>query len=77
MLDTCHHAISKASAKAITSVEVKEEEEDALIPTPPSKSLARKDKKICVQSAQIKDLRLKLDQAVAGNSQKRTSRQPL
>ena len=32
-------------------------------------SLAKKDKKISTQSAQIKDLRLKLDQAVAENSQ--------
>ena len=50
------------------SVEVEEEEEDVPIPTP-SKSLAKKDKKISAQSAQIKDLRSKLDQAVAENSQ--------
>ena len=70
VLDTRRHAISKASTKPITtkSVEV-EEEEDVPIPTPPSKSHAKKDKKISGQSAQIKDLRSKLDQAVAENSQ--------
>ena len=53
------------------SVEVKSGEEDA--PTPPStpstKSKAKKDKNISAQSSQIKDLRGKLDQAVAENSQ--------
>ena len=49
-------------------MEVKSGEEDA--PTPPStKSQAKKDKKISAQSSQIKDLRSKLDQAVAENSQ--------
>ena len=51
------------------SVEVKEEEEDAPIPPQPSKFHAKKDKKISMQFAQIKDLRSKLDQAVAENSQ--------
>ena len=51
------------------SVEVKEEEEDVPIPPPSSKSHAKKDKKISAQSSQIKDLRSKLDQAVAENSQ--------
>ena len=37
--------------------------------TKPSTTIIKKDKKINVQSAQIKDLRLKLDQAVAENSQ--------
>ena len=71
VLDTCQHAISKASAKPIMtkSVEVEEEEEDAPLPPQPSKSHAKKDKKISAQSSQIKDLRSKLDQAVAENSQ--------
>ena len=71
VLGTHQHAISKASAKPITtkSVEVEEEEEDMPIPPPPSKSHAKKDKKISAQSSQIKDLRSKLDQAVAENSQ--------
>ena len=57
------------------SIEVKEEEEEDVPPAPlksslkPSATIAKKDKKINVQSAQIKDLRLKLDQAVAENSQ--------
>ena len=73
VLDTHCHAISKPSAKPITmkSIEVKEEDEEDTPPPPPksSTSIAKKDKKISVQSAQIKDLRLKLDQAVADNSQ--------
>ena len=51
-------------------VEVKEEEEDAPIPTPPSKSLAKKDKKISMHSLlKSEHLRSKLDLAVAENSQ--------
>ena len=72
VLDTRCHAISKASTKPIMmkSIEVEEEdEEDAPLPPKPLKSLAKKDKKITAQSAQIKDLRSKLDQAVAENSQ--------
>ena len=40
-----------------------------LIPLKPSKLNIKKDKKISAQSSQIKDLRTKLDQAVAENSQ--------
>ena len=73
VLDTHHHAISKASAKPVTmkSIEVGEEDEEDAPPPPPksSTSLTKKDKKISMQSTQIKDLRLKLDQAVAENSQ--------
>ena len=72
VLGTRQHAISKASAKPITtkSVEVEEEEEeDVPLPPKPLKSHAKKDKKISMQSSQIKDLRSKLDQAVAENSQ--------
>ena len=73
VLDTRRHAISKASTKPVTtkSIEAEEEdEEDAPIPPPKSStSIAKKDKKINVQSTQIKDLGLKLDQAVAENSQ--------
>ena len=70
VLDTRWCAISKASAKPVMtkSVEVEEEEEEDA-PIPSSKSLAKKDKKISAQSSQIKDLRSKLDQAVAENSQ--------
>ena len=62
VLGTRQHAISKASMKPITtkSVEVEEEEEDAPIPPPSSKSHAKKDKKISMQSSQIKDLKSKL-----------------
>ena len=77
VLDTRHRAISKASAKPVTSKSIEAEEddkEDAPPPTPklltkPSTTIIKKDKKINVPSTQIKDLRLKLDQAVAENSQ--------
>ena len=57
------------------SIEVEEDEEQDALPPPskssnkPSSSIIKKDKKINAQSAQIKDLQLKLDQAVAENSQ--------
>ena len=77
VLDTRRRAISKASAKPVMSKSIEAEEdneEDAPPPTPklstkPSTSIIKKDKKINAQSAQIKDLRLKLDQAMAENSQ--------
>ena len=69
VLGTHQHAISKASTKPVTtkSVEVKEEEEEDAPTLPPS--LKSQAKKIRAQSSQIKDLRSKLDQAVAENSQ--------
>ena len=77
VLDTLRRAIAKASVKPVTSKSIEaeeEDEEDAPPPTPkpstkPSTSITKKDKKINAQSTQIKDLRLKLDQAVAENSQ--------
>ena len=77
VLDTRRKAIVKASLKSVTSksIEVKEDEEQDVPPPPtkpsnkPSSSIIKKDKKINAQSAQIKDLRQKLDQAVAENSQ--------
>ena len=77
VLDTHCKAIAKASLKPVTSkaIEVEEDEEQDALP-PPSKSsnkssssIIKKDKKINTQSTQIKDLQLKLDQAVAENSQ--------
>ena len=69
VLGTRQHALSKASIKPVSSrsAEVESGEEDA--PPPPTKSQIKKDKKISAQSSQIKDLRSKLDQAVAENSQ--------
>ena len=69
VLGTRRRAISKARAKPVMTKSVEVEEEDAPLPLKPSKSLIKKDKKISAQSAQIKDLRFKLDQAVAENSQ--------
>ena len=64
VLDTHRKAIVKASLKPVTSksIEVKEDEEQDALPPPskssnkPSSSIIKKDKKINVQSAQIKDL---------------------
>ena len=77
VLDTRRKAIAKASLKPVSTkaIEVEEDEEqDAPLPpskssNKPSTSTIKKDKKIHAQSAQIKDLRQKLDQAVAENSQ--------
>ena len=79
VLDTRRKAIAKASLKPVTTKSVEaEEEEDQEADAPPSSikssnkpstSNIKKDKKIHAQSAQIKDLRQKLDQAVAENSQ--------
>ena len=72
VLGTCQCTISKANVKPVMmkSVEVEEEEEeDVPLPPKPLKSNTKKDKKISTQSSQIKDLRSKLDQAVAENSQ--------
>ena len=77
VLDTRHRAISKASTKPVTSKSIEAEEEDEEDVPPPTPKLStkslttiiKKDKKINAQSTQIKDLRLKLDQAVAENSQ--------
>ena len=79
VLDTRRKAIAKASLKPVLTkaIEVEEDEEqDAPLPSTkssnkPSTTITKKDKKIHAQSAQIKDLRQKLDQAVAENSQVR------
>ena len=69
VLGTHQCVISKASVKPLStrSAEVESGEEDA--PPPSTKSQIKKDKKISAQSSQINDLRSKLDQAVAENSQ--------
>ena len=66
VLGTHQHAAAKASVKTVTaaSAETKSEKEGAV-----TKSQTKKDGKISAQSSQIKDLRTKLDQAVAKNSQ--------
>ena len=77
VLDTRRKAIAKASLKPVSTKAIEVEEDDEQdVPLPPSKSsnkpstsTLKKDKKIHVQSAQIKDLQQKLDQAVAENSQ--------
>ena len=70
VLGTRQRVISKASIKPVwpRSVEIESGEEDASIP-PSTKSQAKKDNKISAWSSQIKDLRSKLDQAVAESSQ--------
>ena len=79
VLDTRRKAITKASLKPVSTkaIEVEEDEEqDAPLPptkssNKPSTTISKKNKKIHAQSAQIKDLRQKLDQVVAENSQVR------
>ena len=66
VLGTCQHAAAKASVKTVTAAlaETESEEEGAV-----TKSHTKKEGKISAQSSQIKDVRTKLDQAVAENSQ--------
>ena len=66
VLGTCQHAATKASVKTITAASTETESEEEGVVT---KSQTKKDGKINAQSSQIKDLRSKLDQAVAENSQ--------
>ena len=85
VLDTHRKAITKASLKPVSTkaIEVEEDEEQDVPPPPtkssnkPSTSITKKDKKIHAQSAQIKDLQQKLDQAVAENSQIRELLSPV
>ena len=50
---------------SVTSEGTESEEEEKAV----SKSQCKRDKKISTQSSQIKDLRLKLDRAIAKNTQ--------
>ena len=65
-LGTRQRAATKASVKTITAASMETESEEEGVVT---KSQTKKDGKINAQSSQIKDLRSKLDQAVAENSQ--------
>ena len=66
VLGTHQCVAAKASVKTVTAtlVETQSEGEGAV-----TKSKSKKDGKISAQSSEIKDLRTKLDQAVAKNSQ--------
>ena len=59
-------AATKASVKTVMAALAETESEEEGVMT---KSQTKKDGKISAQSSQIKDLRTKLDQAVAENSQ--------
>ena len=69
ILGTQQCAVAKASVKTVTatSTETKSEGEGAVV-KPHSKNI-KKDGKINAQASQIKELRTKLDEAVAKNSQ--------
>ena len=66
--------MAKASIKTVTAstMETESEGEGAVV-----QSKLKKDGKISAQSSQIKDLRTKLDQAVAKNSQIREFISPI
>ena len=66
VLGTRQRTVTKASVKTITAASAETESEEEGVVT---KSQTKKDGKINAQSSQIKDLRSKLDQAVAENSQ--------
>ena len=67
VLGTCQCSNKTVSSKSIsvTSEGTESEEEEKAV----SKSQCKWDKKIITQSSQIKDLRLKLDGAIAKNTQ--------
>ena len=71
VLGTRQHAAAKASVKTVTatSMETESEGEGAVVKSH-SKNI-KKDGKINAQASQIKELRTKLDEAVAKNSQMR------
>ena len=66
VLGTRQHTATKASVKTVMAASAETESEEEGVVT---KSQTKKDGKISAQSSQIKDLRTKLDQAVAENSQ--------
>ena len=67
VLGTHQHSSKAVSSKsvAVTSEGIESEEEEKAV----SKSQCKHDKKISTQSSQIKDLHLKLDEAIAKNTQ--------
>ena len=70
VLGTRQKAAAKASVKAVSATTETESESEAVASKPHSKHI-KKDGKISAQASQIKELRSKLDEAIAENSQMR------
>ena len=66
-LGTCQHPSKSVASKSVSAISegTESEEEEKAVP----KSQCKCDKKISAQSSQIKDLRVKLDGAIAKNMQ--------
>ena len=71
VLGTRQRAAAKASVKAVTATSMETESEGEPVVTKPHSKHVKKDGKISAQASQIKELRNKLDEAVAENSQMR------
>ena len=69
VLGTRQCVAAKASVKAMTATSMETESESEPAATKPHTKHIKKDGKINAQASQIKELRIKLDEAVAENSQ--------
>ena len=71
VLGTRQRVAAKASVKAVTATSTETESEGEPVVTKPHSKHIKKDGKISAQASQIKELRSKLDEAIAENSQMR------
>ena len=71
VLGTRQRVAAKASVKAMTATSTETESEGEPVATEPHSKHIKKDGKISTQASQIKELRSKLDEAIAENSQMR------
>ena len=69
VLGTRQWAAAKSSVKAVTATSTETKSESEPVATKPRTKHIKKDGKINAQASQIKELRIKLDEAVAKNSQ--------
>ena len=69
VLGTRQCAAAKASVKAVTATSMETESEGEPVVTKSHTKHIKKDGKISAQASQIKELRTKLDEAIAENSQ--------
>ena len=71
VLGTRQRVVAKASVKAVSATTTETESESEPVATKPHSKHIKKDGKISAQASQIKELRSKLDEAIAENSQMR------
>ena len=71
VLGTRQKAAAKASVKAVSATTTETESESEPVASKPRSKHIKKDGKISAQASQIKELRSKLDEAIAENSQMR------